>query len=161
MSAFQKDQQKKLFTSIAVLVVITFLVFGAKALNHTNASPSPAPTTTASQQTTSSNTGSQTGSGTYKDGTYMAPGKYNSPGGIQTIIVSLTVKDNTVSDSTVNPQAKDGVAQIYQSDFTNGYKQFVVGKKLNDIKISRVSGSSLTSQGFNSALKQIEGQAKS
>jgi uncharacterized protein with FMN-binding domain len=146
---------RKLLASVAVLVVITFLVIGAKALNtHSVAATS---TNTPVAQTTAP---SATTSGMYKDGTYMAAGSYDSPGGKQTIKVSITIASNTVSSSTVQGQAQDGVAQIYQSDFTNGYKKFVDGKKLGDIKISHVSGSSLTSQGFNNALKQIENQAK-
>jgi hypothetical protein len=36
----------------------------------------------------------------------------------------------------------------------------VVGKKLDDIKVSKVAGSSLTSGGFNQAVADIKTQAQ-
>ena len=74
--------------------------------------------------------------------------------------VSLTLNDDAVSSANVTSGANDPTAASYQSIFISGYKPFVVGKKINTIRLSNVSGSSLTSQGFNDALKQIEQQAK-
>jgi hypothetical protein len=138
-----------------VLFVIAILALGVKAL--------PAPKSNQNTQTSQSSPSSAPStnvSSAYKDGTYMATGKYNSPGGPQSIVVSLTVANSAVTDANVEPKATGGVAQIYQSYFVDGYKQYVVGKKLNDIRVSRVSSSSLNSKGFNDALKQIEMQAK-
>jgi uncharacterized protein with FMN-binding domain len=146
-------------TSVTLLVLITFLVMGAKTFaGHSNTTSTPAQATTVATKPSSSTSATN---GTYKDGSYMATGSYNSPGGTQKVLVNLTIANGAVSDATAQGQAKDGVAMIYQSDFSSGFKQFVVGKKLDTIHLSRVSGSSLTSQGFNSALKQIESQAKS
>ena len=49
----------------------------------------------------------------------------------------------------------------YQDDFVGGYKSQVVGKSIAEIQLGKVSGSSLTSRGFNEALDQIRNQAKS
>ena len=73
----------------------------------------------------------------------------------------MTLKDGAVTETSATSGAIDDEGKEYQSDFIAGYKQQVVGKKVDTISLSRVSGSSLTSQGFNNALKQIETQAQS
>lgn len=98
--------------------------------------------------------------GSYKDGTYTASGSYRTPASIETIQVSLTISGGTVSKASVqqNPTNQDSAA--YQEAFQQSYQPYVVGKKLSDIYLSRVSGSSLTSIGFNQALDQIKSQAQ-
>lgn len=114
----------------------------AVAMPKAEASPAPAAATTA-----------------YKDGTYAASGSYRTPLSTETIAVTLTVQSDTVSDVSIQqvPQNRDAV--VYQAAFRQNYKPFVVGKKLTDLRLSRVSGSSLTSIGFNEALDQIKAQA--
>jgi uncharacterized protein with FMN-binding domain len=156
MNMAQLSKTRKFITSVAVLVVVTFLVIGAKAFDKKTVVAVATPSVTTQPTTPASGAAN----GSYKDGTYQATGKYSSPGGTQSVVVSLTIANDTVTGSTAQGQAQDGVAQIYQSDFVNGYKKFVIGKKLTEIRISHISGSSLTSKGFNSALQQIEKQAK-
>jgi hypothetical protein len=100
-------------------------------------------------------------SATYKDGTYAENGSYNSPGGHETINVSLTLKANVVTAVTVKTVTADATAASYEKLFIGGISKEVVGKKLNTLSVSRVGGSSLTSQGFNSALTAIKADAKS
>jgi uncharacterized protein with FMN-binding domain len=124
-----------------------------------------AKTSTASQTTGSSSTmaGSSTMSSTasaYKDGSYKATGQYYSPGGKESIGVSLTLKNDIVVASSLQVGANDPTATTYQSIFMTGYMKQVIGKKISSIHLTNVSGSSLTSQGFNNALKQIEHQAE-
>lgn len=139
----------------AIVVIVALLAAGAFYLSNQNKSSSA--TQTAS---TSKTTSSQTG-GTYKPGTYNATGHYTSPGGNQSITISLSVAaDGTVTDTTATSGAIDRESDEWQGRFINGYKQQVVGKKISDIQLSRVSGSSLTSQGFNEAVDQISQQAK-
>ncbi len=95
----------------------------------------------------------------YTDGHYMANGNYSSPGGIQNVSVDVTLQNNKVTKATVVGKADSGVAQIYQSYFVKGFRPYVIGKNINDIHVSRVSGSSLTSQGFTQALNAIKKQA--
>jgi hypothetical protein len=109
----------------------------------------------AATQSTPSNT-----TANYKDGTYSASGSYVSPGGTERISVSVTVKDGVVTDSTVSQVANNRESEEYQAKFRNNYKSQVVGKKLSSISLSRVSGSSLTSGGFNDALDTIKSQAQ-
>ncbi len=96
----------------------------------------------------------------YKNGTYTSEGGYTSPGGSEQIKVTLTLKDDVVTDATVVPEATRPQSVHYQAIFVANYKQFVVGKNIADIKLDRVSGSSLTPEGFNDALTKIELQAK-
>ena len=98
-------------------------------------------------------------SGTYKNGTYESTGSYNSPGGRESIKVSLTIADGKVSDANVTSEAKNPTAKSYQADFISGYKTFVVGKSVDEIKLDTVAGSSLTPGGFEDALEQIKQDA--
>lgn len=96
----------------------------------------------------------------FKNGSYQATGSYNSPGGRESIDVSLTLEDNIVTAVTVKEGAKSPTSRQYQGEFIDGYKSQVVGKNIEDISLSRVSGSSLTSRGFNDALDTIRDQSR-
>ncbi len=98
--------------------------------------------------------------GNYKDGVYDVKGDYVSPGGPEEIDVKLTLKNNVVVDSTVTSLAERPKSQMFQGQFVAGYKQYVVGKKLDEINVPKVSGSSLTPKGFNDALNKIKNEAK-
>lgn len=100
------------------------------------------------------------GRSTYKDGTYSADGNYNSPGGPDSISVTLTLKNDIVTDANVMPHPGDGTSARYQSMFVSGYKQYVIGKDISSLNLTKVSGSSLTPIGFDQALVQIKAQAK-
>jgi uncharacterized protein with FMN-binding domain len=158
-----KSQSNKLMASLALLVLIVVIVGVAIASKPKTAtsvnttSNSVASSSNSNQPATASKTG---GSSDYKDGTYMATGSYDSPGGTEKISVSLTLNKDVVSNVNAQSGANDPTAASYQSIFLSNYKKYVVGKKINAIKISNVSGSSLTSKGFEDALKQIEKQAE-
>lgn len=112
--------------------------------------------TTIDDTTTS---GSNASSGTYSDGTYTASAGYQAPSGTESITVELTVADGTVTAVNVSQQATDREAQEFQARFASGVSSAVVGKELSGLSVSRVSGSSLTSNGFNAALEDIRAQA--
>lgn len=99
--------------------------------------------------------------GSYKDGTYTADGSYQTPETVESVSVTLTIADGVVKDVTVtgDPQARE--TEEYQSRFIGGISDEVVGKKLDELNVSRVAGSSLTSGGFNEAVKSIKEQAAS
>lgn len=98
--------------------------------------------------------------GTYSDGTYSAEGSYQTPESVETINVSVTVAGDAVTavEVTGNPQARQ--SQDYQSQFIGGIAEQVVGVPLDEVQVSRVAGSSLTSSGFMSALDSIREQAQ-
>jgi hypothetical protein len=98
--------------------------------------------------------------GTYTDGTYEAEGSYQSPGGEESVAVELTVSDDVVTDVTVTPQANGGNAARYQEEFASGIADEVVGQELSGLSVDKVSGSSLTGNGFNAALDRIRADAE-
>jgi uncharacterized protein with FMN-binding domain len=95
----------------------------------------------------------------YKDGTYETVGNYMSPGGEESIKVKLTLVDNVVTDAEVVSQAERPNSVKFQGIFVENYKEKVIGKNINRIKLKKIAGSSLTPQGFNDALKKIKSQA--
>mgnify|MGYP001584885202 FL=1 len=97
----------------------------------------------------------------YKDGVYEVKGDYVSPGGDEQIDVKLTLKGNVVSEAEVVSLAVRPNSVKFQGQFVAGYKEFVVGKNIDEINIQKVSGSSLTPKGFKDALEKIKVQAKS
>lgn len=96
---------------------------------------------------------------TYADGTYTAEGSYQTPETVEQISVTLTLADGIVTDVTVtgDPQAPE--TEQYQGQFIDGIAEEVDGKALDDLDVSRVAGSSLTSGGFNAAVESIKEQA--
>lgn len=108
---------------------------------------------------TTGSTGS-TSSGTYKDGTYSADGTYTSPNGQETIGVQLTLSGGTVSAVGITVHPSNPNTKKFQGEFKDGIAAQIVGKKLDDINVSKVAGSSLTSGGFNQAVETIKSEAK-
>ena len=115
----------------------------------------PAPST----DSTTTDGASPTSSSTYADGTYTASGDYVAPSGTETVTVELTVENDVITEVTTHGDATDPEAQEFQQRFGSGISAEVVGKDLATLSVSRVSGSSLTSSGFNSALDDIRSQA--
>ena len=97
----------------------------------------------------------------YKNGNYSAIGDYISPGGAEQVGVTLTLTDDIITDVNFEVKAERPVSLKRQEAFAADYKQFVVGKKINEVELTKVSGSSLTSKGFNDALAKIKAEAKS
>lgn len=97
---------------------------------------------------------------TYADGTFSATGTYSSPGGQESVEVSLTLKDGVVTDATYKGNAGFGRSKQFQEQFGAGYKQMVVGKSIDSLSLDVVNGSSLTPKGFMDAVQKITAQAK-
>ena len=98
--------------------------------------------------------------GIYKDGVYSAVGDYFSPGGDEQIDVQVTIKDDVIIEATSTPKATRPNSVKFQGIFTSNFKQFVIGKNIDEVKLDKVSGSSLTPVGFNDALSKIRVDAK-
>ncbi len=97
----------------------------------------------------------------YKSGNYDSVGTYKSPAGDEELGVHVTLENNIVTDASVDVKATHEVSKKFQLDFSGNIKASVVGKNINDLQVSKVSGASLTPLGFNEALEKIKGQAKS
>ena len=100
-------------------------------------------------------------SSVYKNGTYSADGSYMTPEGQVSINVTVKLANDIITDANVTSVSGDRTSQRYQAKFISGYKQYVIGKNITDVQLSRVSGSSLTPEGFNNALATIKSQAQS
>jgi len=152
-------KKRKLQAGIAIVALGTLIVGAAFVFP---AKPMTGSQDTAKVTTTSTTHPSSTSvtAATYKDGTYSATGSYYSPGGQESLGVTVTLAKDIVTAANVQSEANDPTATSYQASFSSGYKSHVIGKNISSIKLSNVSGSSLTSQGFNNALEQIEQKAK-
>ncbi|MCK8614356.1 FMN-binding protein [Gordonia sp. C13] len=95
----------------------------------------------------------------YKDGEYTAEGGYISPGGPQKVGVTVTLSNDVITAVSVDTSQTKGPSVEYQGKFAGGISDVVVGKNINDIDVDKVSGSSLTSGGFNEAIEKIKQEA--
>lgn len=103
----------------------------------------------------------ETESSMYQDGTYEMVGNYVSPGGPETVGVTVTIANDVITDATVEVLATRPASKAKQEDFAANYKPMVVGKSIDEVMLTKVSGSSLTPKGFNDALEKIKAEAKS
>lgn len=155
--------------SIIVIVLIAIAAGAAYAANSKNQSASVSnetqtqtqPTTTTSTDTSTTPATDASSSHTYNDGNYTATGKYTTPGGTESISVTITLAGDTISSVSAKGSASRGDSVQYQSKFLSGYESQVVGKDIDSVSLSRVSGSSLTSNGFNAAIEKIKDEAVS
>ncbi len=147
-------------TAIAALAGLS--VVGTLAgCSATTTSAGDPPAGSSQSDTSGSATSKTDNSATYKDGTYTAPGSYASPGGEENISVTLTLADNVITAMKVITVKADPTAAAYEHMFEGGISAVTVGKKLNELNIGVVAGSSLTSMGFNRALATIKADAAS
>ena len=118
-------------------------------------------TDSGASSTDSGSTDSGTASGSYADGTYSADGSYATPESVETINVTVTLEDDVITavEVTGDPQKRE--SEQYQGEFIGGIADVVVGEDIDEIQVSRVAGSSLTSTGFNEAIETIKSEAAS
>ncbi|MDP9935206.1 hypothetical protein ACIPY0_06230 [Paenarthrobacter nicotinovorans] len=119
-----------------------------------------ASTSSPSSSTQSSAPIASAGSSIYKDGTYSADGTYTSPNGQETVGVELTLAADKVSAVNITVHPSNPNTKKFQGEFASGIASQIVGKNVDELNVSKVAGSSLTSGGFNDALQQIKSQAK-
>lgn len=131
-------------TALAALAMISLTTIAGCA------SAAPAPTDDAEAPTTS---------GEYADGTYTATGEYQAPSGSESIEVTLTLAGNSITEVEVVGDASDAQAKQFQSQFSDGIGDLVVGKNIDEIAVDKVGGSSLTSGGFDDAIATIKADA--
>ncbi|WP_214466566.1 FMN-binding protein [Microbacterium flavescens] len=106
--------------------------------------------------------GTDTGSGgapAYADGTYSAEGAYQTPESVERISVTVTLESDVITDVEVVGDPQKSESEEYQGEFIGGIADVVVGKDIDEISVSRVAGSSLTSGGFNQAIETIKAEA--
>ena len=148
-----------------VVSVVTFVVIAGGLASYglmsqgNNAVTAPNPIGMMSPSVTAVPTMTSTAS-SFKDGVYTVTGNYDSPGGPESIGVKVTLANGVITDAVVEPHATLPISQKLQGEFVAGFKQYVIGKKIDEVNLTKVSGASLTPIGFNDALNKIEAQSK-
>ncbi len=127
-----------------VIAVLAFVLNSGKTVENKVISP----TTNTTTQTTMA--GAE-----IKDGTYEATGEYTSPAGPEVVPIKLTLKNGVIESIEFNQQVTNPGSIKFQGMFKEGYQALVVGKKISEVKLDKVSGSSLTPKGFNDAIQKI------
>jgi hypothetical protein len=142
-------------TVVAALIVFAVIGYYFYSSGNNTATPrsmesSPAPAASTTET-----------AGEYKDGTYTVNGNYVSPGGPREVGVTLVLEGDIITDASAEVLAEDATSIRFQGEFKDGFKPMVVGKNINEVVLSKVSGSSLTPKGFNDAVEKIKVEAKS
>ena len=149
----------------AVAVIAGLSLAGALAgCAPTEAPSTPAETTEpTTAPTTAPDAGTDTGAATsaYTDGTYTESGSYQSPNGPESVDVTVTLADDVITAVEVVGHGDNPDSKHYQGEFIGGIGAVVVGQNIDDIQVSKVAGSSLTSGGFTSAIDAIKADAAS
>jgi hypothetical protein len=154
-------QNKIAFSALAGLSLLTALTGCSSTTTPADsASEAPAATTPSSAASSTPAAGATAASSVFRDGSYVEDGSYQSPAGTAEITVKLSLANDIVTAVTVTGHATDPSAKQYQQDFISGISSQVVGKKISDLSVTKVSGSSLTSNGFRSAVAKIENEAR-
>ena len=132
---------------------------GAADAEDAGGSGTAGDSSTESDSGAGSDSQNSSGSGEYTDGTYTADGSYQTPETVEQISVTLTLEQGVVTEVEVtgDPQARE--TEQYQGQFIDGIAEEVVGVSIDELNVSRVAGSSLTSGGFNAAVEDIKDQA--
>ena len=151
---------KRVRYGAAVAGLAGILVLAGCSAETDASEETPAAATSESSSTSTART-TAASTGKYADGTYTASGSYQTPETVETISLTLPLGTNVITEVNVigDPQARE--TQQYQGQFIGGISDVVVGKNIDEISVSRVAGSSLTSKGFNSAVDKIKSEASS
>lgn len=96
----------------------------------------------------------------FRDGRYSATGRYLTPGGDESIRVTVRIRDGLVTETAAETEALSPTARQFQDQFGVHVADRAVGRPLATLSVSAVAGASLTSTGFNNALAQIRMSAQ-
>lgn len=163
MEPEQPKQTNKVLIGIIVVVLLAVATAAVVYFNNKNDTQNQTASETTSTNTTESSTNNSNSipeGGTYKDGSYEGTGSYQTPGGTERVTVKVTLADGVIESVDMERDPTTREAEEYQGKFVSGYKSQVVGKNIDDVRLNRVAGSSLTSGGFNQALEQIKSDAQ-
>lgn len=171
LNVYEQHSRRKLIATILAVVVIAGAVVFAdhfKEANEadksqtaqTSASTTPSEDTATNSTSTAPTTDSTSTTGVaYKDGSYSASSSYYVPHGNETIDVNLTLQDGVITDVSIQNSEGDRESAEYQEDFASVYKSYVVGKKIDGLRLGNVAGASDTTEGFDNAISQIASKA--
>lgn len=149
--------------AVVVLAIAAIAVYANRedeTAGNVSVTATPTSAATAASSTPSATSTATSSTSKYKDGSYTSSGTYVSPGGSRSVTVTLTLANDVVVASQVTGSGDDATTRQFQDDFIESHKTFVVGKNIDTLSLAKVSGSSLTSKGFNAALAQIKTQSQ-
>ncbi len=162
-----KSKSGPMVAIVGLIVIVVVGVFAYQNMNKQQTQNTPAvteqtqqPTQPSQETATQPTTGGATQAAGYKDGTYTALGNYTSPGGAEELGVTLTIAEGVVTVSEVEVKATRPISKTRQTDFAENYESQVVGKNIDELTLTKVSGSSLSPKGFNDAVEKIKAQAQ-
>jgi uncharacterized protein with FMN-binding domain len=130
---------------IASTAVVAACAPGQGGAETTSAAPSPSPSQSISAPQ-------------YADGQYEAVGSYGS--GPSSIGVSLMLDNGIVTAVRVIPNATDKTSLDYQKRFAEAVPAVVVGRRIDELNVGKIAGSSGTPDGFNNAVTKIKAAAQ-
>ena len=155
-----KSKQKVVLPLIIVAMIVLVLAGCASDQGAENdQTQMNSPTMVVSQRGTALTQESEASA--YKNGEFTAIGEYTTPGGQEQVGVTLTLENGIVIEIELEQMGVAPTSKKMQADFAENFKPLVVGKPIDEVQLSKVSGSSLTSGGFNNALDQIRAEAQS
>lgn len=93
------------------------------------------------------------------DGTYTDDVTYSYHSGDEMITISLTVKDDIITDASITPHDPHPVSAKFISGVNAALPDLVIGKSVKDVSIpEQVSGSSLTTAAFKGYFESLQNQ---
>ena len=153
--------RKSVFAGIAGLSLAGTVAGCAPSATQTTPAATGSSSPDTSAATPSGTSSSLAGSGSvYQDGTYSADGTYVSPNGTETVGVELTLASGTVTAVNITQHPSNPNTRKFQGEFAGGIAAQIVGKSIDELNVSKVAGSSLTSGGFNQAVEKIKAEAQ-
>jgi uncharacterized protein with FMN-binding domain len=93
----------------------------------------------------------------FADGVYEATGWYG--GQPSSIGVRVRLDGGVITSVEVTPHATDATSLDFQRRFAQALPGVVVGKRIDQVNVRRLAGSSGTPKGFNDALERIKQDA--
>ncbi len=163
----RQSVRKSVFAGIAGLSLagtVAGCAPSATEATPTAASGSSSPEASAAAPSSSAPSGTSsslaTSGSAYQDGTYSADGTYVSPNGTETVGVELTLAAGNVTAVNITQHPSNPNTRKFQGEFSSGIAAQIVGKSIDELNVSKVAGSSLTSGGFNMAVEKIKAEAQ-
>lgn len=160
------NSNKPFYITAAILIPVAiagYLLFGKsnEAVAPTTTTPNPTDSATEGTPEATPAEGDTSTNSKYKDGTYSVKGVYTSPAGPEEFPVTITLAGDKITDATMTVNSENKGSVNFQTQFKDNFKEFVIGKNIDEVVLTKVSGSSLTPKGFNDALAKVKTEAKS
>lgn len=89
------------------------------------------------------------------NGSFHITKEYKTPGGMEPMDVTVVIKEDVITAVSGKNVAIAMKSKDYQDKFLSGIAGQIVGKKVSDVNVTNVNGSSLTAQAFNTALHNL------